>query len=40
MCMFLWSLYIEAIRQSLAVSLLLFGIFYLYKYEIKNLFSL
>ncbi|MDT8698617.1 EpsG family protein [Acinetobacter baumannii] len=36
MCMFLWSLYIEAIRQSLAVSLLLFGIFYLYKYEIKK----
>ncbi|MDV4264913.1 EpsG family protein [Acinetobacter seifertii] len=36
MCMFLWSLYIEAIRQSLAISLLLFGIFYLYKYEIKK----
>lgn len=35
-CVFLWSLYIEAIRQSLAISLILLGIIYLRKNEIKK----
>jgi hypothetical protein len=36
MCMFLWSIYIEAIRQAIAISLVMFGITYLNKGKAKQ----
>lgn len=37
-CVFLWSLYMEAIRQSVAISLLLIGLLWLFKGNIKKFF--
>lgn len=36
MCSFLWSLYMEAIRQSMAISILLLGLMNLYKGNVKK----
>ncbi|WEI19377.1 EpsG family protein [Acinetobacter proteolyticus] len=36
MCVFLWSLYMEAIRQSIAISLVLWGIYLLYLGKLKE----
>ncbi|MDH2636576.1 EpsG family protein [Acinetobacter nosocomialis] len=36
MCVFLWSMYIEAIRQAIAFSLILYGVHFLYKNSIKK----
>ena len=36
MCVFLWSLYVEAVRQSLAMSILLIALIYLYSRKIKK----
>lgn len=37
MCMFLWSVYVEAIRQALALSIVIFGIHSLFWVEKGNL---
>lgn len=36
MCTFLWSMYIEAIRQAVAFSLILYGVLLLYNHSIKK----